>query len=45
MTNQQQRTDRSAFEQNGAIVSRKDDDKVSLKDGDAMEIEHFVGGG
>ena len=34
-----------AIELNGAIVSRKDYDKVTLKDGDSMEIVHFVGGG
>lgn len=45
LTNQEYRTDRIAIELNGAIVSRKDYDKVTLKDGDAMEIVHFVGGG
>mgnify|MGYP000379248388 CR=1 FL=1 len=44
LTDQEYRTDRIAIELNGAIVSRKDYDKVTLKDGDAMEIVHFVGG-
>ena len=45
LTDQEYRTDRIAIELNGAIVSRKDYDKVTLKDGDSMEIVHFVGGG
>ena len=45
LTDQEYRTDRIAIELNGDIVSRKDYDKVTLKDGDSMEIVHFVGGG
>ena len=45
LTAQEYRTDRIAIELNGDIVSRKDYDKVTLKDGDSMEIVHFVGGG
>ena len=45
LTYQEYRTDRIAIELNGDIVSRKDYDKVTLKDGDSMEIVHFVGGG
>ena len=45
LTDQEYRPDRIAIELNGAIVSRKDYDKVTLKDGDSMEIVHFVGGG
>ncbi|MCF0152959.1 sulfur carrier protein ThiS [Megasphaera sp.] len=45
LTEQEYRTDCIAIELNGAIVSRKDYDKVTLKDGDSMEIVHFVGGG
>lgn len=45
LTDQEYHTDRIAIELNGAIVSRKDYDKVTLKDGDSMEIVHFVGGG
>ena len=45
LTDQAYRTDRIAIELNGTIVSRKDYDKVTLKDGDSMEIVHFVGGG
>lgn len=45
LTDQEYRTDRIAIELNGVIVSRKDYDKVTLKDGDSMEIVHFVGGG
>lgn len=45
LTDQEYRTDRIAIELNGDIVSRKGYDKVTLKDGDSMEIVHFVGGG
>ena len=45
LTDQEYLTDRIAIELNGAIVSRKDYDKVTLKDGDSMEIVHIVGGG
>ena len=45
LTDQEYRTDRLAIELKGHIVSRKDYDKVTLKDGDSMEIVHFVGGG
>lgn len=45
LTNQEYRIDRIAIELNGTIVSRKDYYKVTLKDGDSMEIVHFVGGG
>ena len=45
LTDQEYRTDRIAIELNDDIVSRKDYDKVTLKDGDSMEIVHFVGGG
>lgn len=45
LTDQEYRIDRIAIELNGTIVSRKDYDKVTLKDGDSMEIVHFVGGG
>ena len=44
LTDQEYRTDRIAIELNGDIVSRKDYDKVTLKDGHSMEIVHFVGG-
>ena len=39
------RCDRIAIELNGTIVPRKAYDTVTLKDGDSMEIVHFVGGG
>ena len=45
LTNQEYRVNRIAIGPNGDIVSRKDYDKVTLKDGDSMEIVHFVGGG
>ena len=34
-----------AVECNGTIISRKDWDEVTLKDGDAVEVVRFVGGG
>ncbi len=37
--------DRVAVELNGEIVSRKHWAQVLLKDGDKLEIVHFVGGG
>ena len=45
LTDQEYRTDRIAIELNGTIIPRRDYDKVTLKDGDSMEIVHFVGGG
>ena len=45
LTDQAYRTDRIAIELNGTIVPRKAYDTVTLKDGDSMEIVHFVGGG
>ena len=45
LTDQVYRTDRIAIELNGTIIPRRDYDKVTLKDGDSMEIVHFVGGG
>lgn len=45
LTEQAYRTDRIAIELNGTIVSRKAYETVTLKDGDSMEIVHFVGGG
>ncbi|MBQ6548267.1 MAG: sulfur carrier protein ThiS [Candidatus Methanomethylophilaceae archaeon] len=36
---------RVAVELNGRIVPRADFDNVSLKNGDSLEIVHFVGGG
>ena len=44
LTDQEYRTDRIAIELNGDIVSRKDYDKVTLKDGDSMEIVHLSAG-
>lgn len=32
-------------ELNGGIINREDYDKVSLADGDRIELVHFVGGG
>jgi sulfur carrier protein len=37
--------DRVAIELNHNIVSRPDWPATSLKDGDSLEIVHFVGGG
>ncbi len=37
--------ERVAVELNGRIVPRTDFDNVSLKNGDSLEIVHFVGGG
>ena len=37
--------DRVAIEQNGNIVPRADWANAGLKDGDRLEIVHFVGGG
>ena len=45
LADQEYRTDRIAIELNGTIIPRRDYDKVTLKDGDSMEIVHFVGGG
>ncbi len=45
LTDQEYRTDRIAIELNGDIVSRKDYDKVTLKDGDSMGSVDVVGGG
>ena len=36
---------RVAVELNGKIVPRADFKNTSLKDGDSLEIVHFVGGG
>ncbi len=45
LTEKEYRTDRIAIELNGKIVPRGTYDSVTLKDGDSMEIVHFVGGG
>lgn len=37
--------DRVAVELNRVIVSRPDWESTSIKDGDKLEIVHFVGGG
>lgn len=37
--------DRVAIEHNGAIVARAVWDTASLREGDKLEIVHFVGGG
>ena len=42
LTDQEYRTDRIAIELNGAIVSRKDYDKETLKDRAARAIVHYV---
>lgn len=39
------RTDRVVVELNGDIVRRDDRVKVTLKDGDVLEVVSFVGGG
>ena len=38
-------SDRVAVEYNGQILSRENFNNVYLKDGDTVEIVHFVGGG
>lgn len=37
--------DRVAVEYNGEILSRENFNNIFLKDGDVVEIVHFVGGG
>jgi len=37
--------DRVAIEHNGEIVSRTNWPEISLKEGDRIEMVHFVGGG
>jgi sulfur carrier protein len=39
------KSDRIAVEHNGEIVPRSTWDRVSVSDGDRLEIVHFVGGG
>lgn len=39
------RPERIAVERNGQIVPRSTYEEVFLKDGDSIEIVHFVGGG
>jgi sulfur carrier protein len=39
------KSDRVAVELNGDIVSRTVWSEVALKDGDRLEVVHFVGGG
>ena len=39
------KADRVAIELNGQIVSRNQWPETRLKDGDQLEIVHFVGGG
>jgi thiamine biosynthesis protein ThiS len=39
------KADRLAIELNRNIVPRRDWDSTPLKDGDSLEIVHFVGGG
>ena len=36
---------RVAVELNGKIIPRAEFDRTELKDGDSLEIVHFVGGG
>ncbi len=38
-------TERIAVELNKEVVSKKDWEKTEIKDGDVIEIVHFVGGG
>lgn len=39
------RPGRVVVELNGAIISRETQESTSLKEGDVLEIVHFVGGG
>lgn len=39
------KSDRVAIELNRNIVPRRDWDSTAVKDGDSLEIVHFVGGG
>ena len=39
------KADRIAVEHNGSIVSRSAWDQAQVKEGDRLEIVHFVGGG
>ena len=34
-----------AIEMNGNIIDKKKVDKIKIKDGDKIEIVHFIGGG
>lgn len=45
LTEKEYRIDRIAIELNGKIIPRGTYETVTLKDGDSMEIVHFVGGG
>lgn len=45
LTTHRLRPERIAIERNGEIIPRKTYDRVTLVDGDKLEIVHFVGGG
>jgi thiamine biosynthesis protein ThiS len=38
-------TARVAVELNGRVVAREDFDRIEIREGDVLEVVHFVGGG